>query len=50
MNYLTVWLLTTLGAVTAAFLHASPDAPAICYGIVLGAAMALLVHWRTNLK
>lgn len=50
MSYMMIWLLTTLGAITAAFLHSSPDAPAICYGIVIGSAMVLLVHWRFNLK
>lgn len=50
MSYKVTWFMLVAGAVSAAFLHSSPDAPAICYGIIIGGAAALLVHWRTNLK
>lgn len=44
------WFLTALGASAAAFLHASPSAPAVCFGIVIGSAMALFGHWAMNKK
>jgi len=45
MNRLYTLLLMVAAAIVLAAFHPSPDSPAICYGISLGSAGALFLHW-----
>lgn len=42
------FLIVTASAIGLAALHPAPNAPAICYGIVIGAFVTLVIDWANQ--
>lgn len=45
-----IWGFTAIGCVAAAWLNASPNSPGVSFGIAVGAAWALFVHYLAGRK